>query len=230
VRKLYLVPIIHMSADMGSLGPDLDERAVTGLGQELWQKHKGIVSKFWDSVARFFDSLDVTGFKLYQDGLVANGEDGLKIVTQGIKEGSRNYQIIWRLLQRGAILVRTEDISLVGKEYDFITKMARAKSLCQRETAALRYRLAQGGLLQQRDIFIAKRINETLKEGEAGILFIGAYHDVLSKLPDDVQVSLVKNVTKVRKYHKALADPKKHNKDFDQLGEYLTSPVTILPP
>jgi hypothetical protein len=226
VKKLYLVPIIHTSADMASLASALDEGATVGLGQELWQRHKQIVSRFWDSIVQFFDSLDVHGFKVYQDGLVADGTDGRKIVEEGISRGSKNYEIIEKLWERGAVLVKTEDPTLVKQEYAYITKVAQSKSLREREAAALRYKLAQGKLLKQRDGFIAKRIGETLGEAETGILFIGAYHDVLSRLPDDIQVNQIKDVAKVREYHRVLADRKKYDQRFHQLAEYLISPVS----
>ena len=213
---------------MGSLASALEAGATAGLGQELWQKHKEIVSDFWDSVAQFFDSLDVNGFRVYQDGLVANGPDGLRIVREGISQESKNYEIVGKLLERGAALVRTEDLALVKQEHTYIARIARSKSLKEKEAAALRYKLVQSKLLKQRDDFIAQRIEETLSEGETGILFIGAYHDILSRLPDDIQVSQVKDVAKVREYHRTLANPKKENQHFSQLAEYLTSPVTDL--
>ncbi len=228
MSKLYLVPIIHTSTDMGSLASALDKRATAELGHELWQKHKETISGFWDSIARFFDSIDVNGFKVYQDGLVVNGEDGSKIVNQGVKDRSRNYEIISCLLQRGAILVRTEDISLVKKEYACISKMAHAESFCQREIAALRYRLAQGQLLKQRDNFIAMRINETLREGETGILFIGAYHNIISKLSGDIKINEVKETEKVSKYQRSLSSWRRDKRAFEQLAAYLISPVTLL--
>jgi hypothetical protein len=210
---------------MGSLASALDESAAAGLGQELWQRHKKIVSAFWDSIARFFAPLDVKGFKVYQDGLVTDGADGIRIVRQGISQGSKNYEIVGKLLEKGAILVKTEDLALVKQEHAYVTKIARSKSLRERELAALRYKLAQGKLLKQRDDFIVKRIKETLGEDETGILFIGAYHDILSKLPHDIQVSQIKDIAKVREYHKALANPKRDSQRFHQLAEYLVSPI-----
>jgi hypothetical protein len=227
VKKLYLIPIIHMSGDMGSLASVLDKGAVTALGPELWQEHREIVSHFWDCIAQFFDSLDVDGFKVYQDGLVADGADGLRIVREGTSQGSRNYEIIGRLLERGAVLVKTEDLALVRQERAYITKVTQSKSLREREAAALRYKLAQGKLLKQRDDFIAKRIGETLGEGETGILFLGAYHDILPKLPDDIQVSQIKDVAKVREYHGLLSDTKRRGQHFHRLAEYLTSEVSL---
>jgi len=192
MRKLYLVPILHMSADMGSLTSTLDETAKAELGQEVWQKHKGAVSSFWDSIGPFFDALDVKGFKIYQDGMVANGADGLRIIKEGISQGSKNFEIIGKLLERGVVLVKTEDPVLVKQEYAYIAKIAHSKSPKEKEVWALRYKVAQGRLLRQRDDFIAKRIEVTLGEGETGILFIGAYHDILSRLSEDIQVVQVK--------------------------------------
>jgi len=208
MKKLYLIPIIHMSADMGSLASALDEAAKAELGQEVWQKHKGAVSSFWDSIGQFFDAMNVKGFKIYQDGMVANGADGLRIIREGISQGSKNYEIIGKLLQRGAVLVKTEDPVLVKQEYAYIAKIAHSKSPKEKEVWALRYKVAQGRLLRQRDDFIAKRIEVTLGEGDTGILFIGAYHDILSRLPEDIQVVQVKDIAKVREYQKDLTSAK----------------------
>jgi hypothetical protein len=225
-RKLYLIPIIHMSADMGAVALALDKRATAELGQELWQKHQEVVSSFWDSINRFFDSLDVNGFKVYQDGLVANGAEGLRIVREGISQGSKNYQIIGKLLERGAVLVKTENLTLVKQECSHIMKMAGSKSLKERGAAAFRYKLAQSRLLKQRDYFIANRIGETLGEGETGILFIGAYHNIIPNLPADVKVVRVKEVDKVREYHAALINKRGWGRYLQELSEYLVSPVS----
>jgi hypothetical protein len=225
MRRLYLIPIIHMSADMGSAASTLDDTANARLTPELWQKHRDIVSVFWDSIGRFLDSLNVNGFKVYQDGLIADGEEGRRIVKEGISQGSKNYEIVGGLLERGAVLVKTEVLSLVKQEYSYITKMTRSRSLKEREVAALRYKLARGKLLKQRDEFVAGRINETLAEGETGILFIGAYHDVIHRLAPEIKVAQVKEVARVKDYHKSLINKRKYDRYLRELGEYLTSPV-----
>ncbi len=209
MKKLYLIPIIHTSADMGSLGPTLDKRASAKLRPELWQKHKGIVADFWDSISRFTDSLNVSGFRVYQDGLVTDGIEGLRIIREGISQGSRNYDIVGKLLERGAVLMKTEDISLVKQEYHHIMKMTGSKSLKERGAAVLSYKLVKDKLLKQRDDFIAKRIEESLGEGETGILFIGAYHNIIPNLPADIKVVRVKEVDKVREYHTTLINKRR---------------------
>jgi hypothetical protein len=42
--------------------------------------------------------------------------------------------------------------------------------------------------LDQRDRFIARRIDGTLAGGEVGILFLGALHRAVERLPDSVAV------------------------------------------
>jgi len=225
MRMLYFVPIIHMSSDMGSIAANLSERSAAALGKELWHQHQETVSGFWNSIAQFFNSLKVSGFKVYQDGLVADGEDGLRIVNEGVRQGSTNYRIISGILQKGAILTKTEDISLVKREHGYITQLSEAKSLRERETAALRYKLAQRRLLEERDNFIATKINETLKEGETGILFIGAEHNVVARLAADIKVTGVKELAKVKEYHRALSGKGGHHKNVQQLADYLVSPI-----
>jgi len=43
-------------------------------------------------------------------------------------------------------------------------------------------------LLQRRDQYIARRINETLRGGETGLLFLGLLHSIRPWLDEDVQV------------------------------------------
>lgn len=64
----------------------------------------------------------------------------------------------------------------------------------------LKYKLVKSRLLERRDRFIAEQITKTLLEGGlvprslpgeggTGILLIGAYHVIRSKLPADIQVN-----------------------------------------
>ena len=222
-----MIPIIHMSADLGTLAPAMDRRGIVELGKDFWLRHKETVTRFWDSIAEFLNSLEVKGSKIYQDGLIADGEMGIRIVEEGVKEGSKNYEIISGLLKRGASLVKTEDLSLVKKEYDSLSKIVRSKSSGGKMISSLRYKLLQGKLLKERDDFIAKRIDETLGDGEVGILFIGAYHDVIPKLPQDIEIREVKKAEKVREYQRLLSNPRRDEGRFKQLTEYLVSPVTL---
>ncbi|MDP8214991.1 MAG: hypothetical protein P9M10_07355 [Candidatus Euphemobacter frigidus] len=224
MRKLIYVPVIHMSADLGSVARQVDKKGIAGFGEEFWRKHRETISKLWDVIFNYFIDLDVKGFKIYQDGMVADGEVGEKIVEEGVKAGSKNYEIISDLLKRGALLVKTEDFPLVKKERDRIVRIANAGSTGKKLTAYLIYRLTRDRLLKKRDRYIAERINETLRPWESGILFIGAYHDVIPPLPDNILITEVKETNKVRNYQRLLLRAGKNKEEFEGLAEYLGAP------
>jgi hypothetical protein len=226
MRTLIYVPIIHTSADLGSIAEHVTKRGTADLGQELWEKHRRTVEGFWNAISNYFDSIDVNGVKIYQDGMVADGEVGQKIAEDTAKAGSKNYGLILGLLQRGAILMKTEEFRLVKKEYDKLRAITEAKSITRKILAFIEYKLTKTMLLNRRDTIIAKRIDHTLKAGEKAILFIGAYHNIKKRLPQSIQIEEVKDTAKVRKYQKLLPFYNKNGKQFDELGKYLVSEVT----
>lgn len=223
---LIYVPIIHTSADLGSLAKDVAKRGIADLGEEFWEEHRRTVDRFWDVISDYFDSLDVSEVKIYQDGMVGEGEVGEKIVEEGVKSGSRNYELVARLLKRGAILVKTEDFKLVKEERDRLLNITQAKSITQKLIAFIRYKLTKGRLLNKRDTFIAKRIYKTLHYGEKGIIFIGAYHNIKKRLPKSIEIKEIKDIKKVREYHKLLPFYNKYKKRFEELTKYLALPIS----
>lgn len=227
MRLLIYIPVIHTSADLGSLAKDVTKRGITELGEEVWKEHMKRVEGFWDVISHYFDSMDVSGMKIYQDGMVADGEVGQKIVEEGIKSGSKNYEIISKLLQKGAILVKTEDFKLVKEERDRLLAMTQSKSITLKLIALIKYKLVKNRLLIKRDKFIAKRIDETLNQGETGIIFIGAYHNIIPLLDKDILVKEVKDLEKIKDYQRTFLHWKEDREKFEALSMYLISPVNI---
>jgi len=227
MRTLLYVPIIHTSADLGSLAKDITKRGIADLGEEFWEEHKKTVDGFWDVISHYFNSQEVSGVKIYQDGMVAEGEVGEKIVEEGVKQGSKNYELISKLINRGAILVKTEDFNFVKSELDRLRRITQSKNLTGKLLSFIKYKLTKDGLLNKRDKFIAKRINETLQHGETGILFIGAYHNVKKRLPEGVLIKEVKDTEKVREYQRLLPFYDKNKERFDELSKYLISGIEI---
>jgi len=226
MRTLMYVPIIHTSADLGSMANDITKRGIANLGEEIWTKHRRTVEDFWDAISDYFDSIEVKGMKIYQDGMVGEDKIGKKIVEDTAKAGSKNYQLVSRLLERGAVLVKTEDFKLVKQEYDRLLAITQAKSILRKVMAFLKYKLVKTILLNKRDAFIAKRIDETLRSGEKGILFIGAFHKIKGRLPKNIQVREIKDTDKIRRYQRLLPFHNKYRTQFDELGKYIISEVT----
>jgi len=227
MKALIYVPIIHTSADLGSLAKDLNRRGIADLGEELWKEHIKTVEGFWDVVSHYFDSIDVSCMKIYQDGMVAGGEVGQKIVEEGAKSGSKNYELVSELLKRGAILVKTEDFKLVKKERDRLIAITQVKSLPEKLIAFMKYKVTKNRLLNKRDEFIARRIEETLNQDGTGIIFIGAFHNIKERLPKDVRIMEIKDTEKVREYQKLIPFYNKNRERFEELGRYLISKVEV---
>ncbi len=237
MRTLIYVPIIHTSADLGSLAKDVVKRGEADLGTEVWQKHQKTVEGFWYALALYFGMgkyktlsqplklHDEWRLKVYQDGMAAEGEIGDKIVEEGLKSGSKNYELVARLLKQGAILVKTEDFNLVKEERDRLLSITQAKSTTQKIAAFIKYKFIKNRLLKKRDKFIAQRINETLDNGEKGILFVGAFHNVKKWLAKDIQIKEIKDMRKIREYYSLLPFYDKHRERFEELSRYLTSKV-----
>lgn len=78
-------------------------------------------------------------------------------------------------MQGGATLIGTESLTLLLDEF----KLLQSPSRTEAQAAAL---------LEARDKFIAKQIDATLSDGEIGILFIGALHQVAQVLPKRIEV------------------------------------------
>lgn len=227
MRTLIYVPIIHTSADLGSLAKEVTKRGMRDLGPEMWREHLKTVESFWSSLAHYFEYGDEWQAKIYQDGMIADGEIARRIIEDGIKAGSRNYELVSRLINRGAILVRTERLNLLTEERDRLLSITQAESITQKLFAYFKYKLLKNRLLNKRDRFIAQRIEETLNEGEKGILFIGAYHNVKKYLPSDIQIKEIKDVCKVREYQRLLPYCHRHKKRLEELTRYLISKVVV---
>lgn len=227
MKALIYVPIIHMSSDLGSLAKDLNRRGIADLGEELWKEHIKTVETFWDELSHYFNSMHVSGMKIYQDGMIAEGEIGKKIVQEGAKSGSKNYELVSELLKRGAILVKTEDFKLVKKERDRLIAITQAKSLPEKLIAFMKYKVTKNRLLNKRDEFIARRIEETLNQDGTGIIFIGAYHNIKNKLPKDIRIMEIKNTEKVREYQKLIPFYNKNRERLNELSRYLISKIEV---
>ena len=224
MRTLIYVPIIHTSADLGSLAKDVAKRGAADLGTEVWREHQKAVDGFWYALSLYFNyGVDEWKLKVYQDGMVAEGEIGAKIVEEGLRSGSKNYELVSRLLKQGAILVKTEDFNLVKEERDRLLTITQAKSTTQKLVAFIKYKFIKNRLLRKRDKFIAQRINETLDDGERGVLFVGAFHNVKKWLAKDIQIKEIKDTRKIREYYSLLPFYGNNKERFEELSRYLTS-------
>jgi len=226
MRKLLYIPIIHVDADLGSMAGAMNRRSVEICGKEQWERHKEIVTLFWHKVSDYFTKLDAGDLEIYQDGLLADGELGRRIIEEGAGRGSPNYQIVLDLITRGARIRKTEDVELLKKELHRILQLAQTDPKQEENAAAMQNRLDGERLMEERDRFVAKTINKTLKDREVGVLFMGAFHNVLSHLADDIEIVEVKSSKKVKEYFKSVISGG-DRKIFEQLARYMVSDLPL---
>lgn len=226
MRRLIYVPIIHTNLDFGSLAENIEERSRVVTGDSKWQQHKEVVDLYWQVIANFWKCQNVAGFKIFQDGMVVDGTVGKNIVKDLANKGSINHQIIEQLLEGGAELVQTEDPEPVKKEYRLIRELVERKSTLGSLWSFFRYKLQKDRLLKARDAYIRKRINQCLGEGETGICFLGAYHQLLANLPKNIEIIVLKDPQKVLEYSQKFASTR-WDGEVSRLADYLRAPINI---
>ncbi|HEY82245.1 MAG TPA: hypothetical protein G4O01_03030 [Dehalococcoidia bacterium] len=163
-RKLYLVPLLFS-------------------GEKAPAEYKEKFALYWAQVGEHVANLEAKIGKvshIYHESIALGGEDGLKVLE---RLNPSSYRIAREKCQGGAVLEATEDRELADENMDwerfllmgFLSqKVAKVVAEFYEETSRKRYE------------HIARRIDETLKTDEAGILFIREGH--LVQFPRDIEV------------------------------------------
>jgi hypothetical protein len=187
-RTLIYFPIVHTQADMGALKESVARATLEKEGRAGLARKTAAIDQIWTEIEAAIDALALSfdRVRLYQDGLPVCGRE-VEIVTELAQAGSRNQQLLLRLMAQGAVLMGTESGDLLVQEYQLARQSLTTRPPRAAGVAAIR-RALSAALLQRRDQFMAQRINETLKSGETGILFLGMLHSVERYLNADVKV------------------------------------------
>jgi hypothetical protein len=163
-KKLYLVPLVYS----GEEGPDEYKEKCSRYWQQVTEQLTNLASK----IGRVN--------RVYHESIFQCGEDGIKALE---RLHPSSYQIAKTQCDDGAIFEKIEERELFEEVMDwqrclmlgFISdKVASKVSEFYVEAA------------RKRNEFMAKRISETLKDDEAGLLFIREEHSV--QFPSGVEV------------------------------------------
>jgi len=175
---LIVVPIIHTYTDMGSIR-----------GRVPFSKKCGEVAvSYWEKVFNYLKnwSGDFSKLKVYQDGLLDTEPEVVKRIVAETQ--SENYEVLRWLKNQGASILGTEGPALL-EEYRCLQAIAKAPDEISKQAALAEYRRKSPWLLEDRDKYIANRINSTLGEEETGLLFLGVKHDVASYLDQEIRIN-----------------------------------------
>jgi hypothetical protein len=166
-RKLYFVPLVFPSTE-----PIAD----------VLEK----VNRYWDQVESQVANLESklgNVHKIYHELIPLSGEDGMKSIEE-LNKGS--YRIVKSRLDKGAELQPIEDGELLAEFMDWSRCLAVGLQ-SQKAFATVYESYVQAQ--KKRNGHIAKQIDETLKDSEAGILLLREGHQV--QFPSDIQVFYV---------------------------------------
>ncbi|MCL5098209.1 MAG: hypothetical protein M1608_11920 [Candidatus Omnitrophica bacterium] len=180
-RTLILIPIIHTQADMGALSQTIRQMTIQTLGKTGWERKVNTIEELWRRIEKAIGAraLNYPQVRLYQDGLPVCGRES-EIVNDLANAGSRNHQLLLRLMSKGATLMGTESAELLVQEYQFVKQLLDSKEKSASAPPKDQQIQVSRSLLKQRDQAIASRINATLEPGETGLLFLGMLHSVNS--------------------------------------------------
>ena len=166
-RKLYLVPLIFSPRNPPADYAELYQRYWSGVMEHLLKLEHSM-----GPIAR-----------VYHDSIGLVGEDGLSLAE---KLNDRSASVARNKVEAGATFEAAEDQDLVAENLDWQKCLMMG---LESRTATERVWGFYSETVQKRYDTIAKRIEESLKPQEAGLLFISEEHKV--QFPTDVRVFYV---------------------------------------
>jgi len=163
-RKLYLIPLIFS-------------------GKEAPPEYVAKFNLYWEQVGEHIANLEAKIGKvshIYHESIVQAGEDGLKAIE---KLSPSSCHVAREKCQSGAVFEATEDKELADESMDW-ERFLLMGFISQKVAEMVSHLYVEA--LKKRYEHVARRIDETLKADEAGVLFIREGHMV--QFPQDIEV------------------------------------------
>ncbi len=169
MRKVIYIPVAHSHKEMCAF------EEMVGKKPDLFPERENEIAKYLNHVETELNKIEI--HRIYVDTVHQNKEQKRKEhISYYLKLGSKMHGVINRLMQKGGILEKTEDTVLVFEGLSWANQYIEGNLSFDLVTDLRKDNL------KDRDEFIGKRIDETLKDGECGALFIGGEHKpILSK-------------------------------------------------
>jgi hypothetical protein len=163
-RKIFFVPLVLPN-------------------KSLPQEFRDKCNTYWDQVKSQLNNLESKlgqASHIFHELVSEDGDKGLKAVEQ-LEIGS--LHIIRQHIEKGSILEATENNDILTELMDWSRCLS---SGLQSQKAFSTIYQAYTEASNKRNEYVAKKINETLKEDESGIIFLGEGHHI--QFPTDAQV------------------------------------------
>jgi len=166
-RKLYFVPLIYCE-------------------REPQTEYLERFNKYWNQVEDQISGLELKlgkVDKVYHELVSVGGEDGVKLIKD---LNDKSYQIVENRLDKGTQLEATEEAEILTEFMDWSRCLVMGLQNQKVFTQVYEYYTEAS---KKRNEHIARKIDETLKEGEVGILFMREGHQI--QFPLDITVFYV---------------------------------------
>jgi hypothetical protein len=163
-KKLYLVPLVYSGED----APD---------------EYKEKCSRYWQQVIEQLTNLASRIGRVnqvYHESIFQSGEDGMKVME---RLNPSSYQIAKTHCDNGAIFETIEERELFEEVMDWQRCLMLG---FMSDKVASKVSEFYVEATKKRNEFMAKKISETLKDDEAGLLFIREENSV--QFPSDIEV------------------------------------------
>ncbi|UCG45577.1 MAG: hypothetical protein JSV58_01990, partial [Candidatus Bathyarchaeota archaeon] len=147
-RKLFCVPLLFA-------------------GKEAPKEYQKLYNQYWSQVKESIEKLEQTGKvkRIYHEVIFQAGKDGLKLIQP---QNKKSHQLVKSKMNQGASLIALEDNALLTEYLDWGLCLSVVRSYAVASQIQKFYLEAQ----KKRDDSIVKKIDETLKKGEAGLLLM----------------------------------------------------------
>ncbi len=174
---------------MGALREQVHQAGLQKIGRTALRRKTNAIDQIWTKIEKAMDQLNFSyeSVRLYQDGLPVCGREA-EIVKDLATGGSRNHILLLRLMEKGATIMGTESGELLVDEYKIYRQILASANPPQPARMEVRQKGLSHSLLKRRDQYIADRIDNTLCQGETGILFLGMLHSLENLLKEDIRL------------------------------------------
>jgi hypothetical protein len=192
MRKLLYVPLLHHATN--EMGDEYRELMVNS-GIQVRKAEKYSDRYIREAELKLADyEID----KIYIDSMHEGGDNAEAEVKKLRREGSYMAKVVLDIADRGARLMKTESLPVLreleeiddryfemidevvkkvkGKKKDAAMKSLQ-KMMTYMPVEIIRMNAREEVLEAEREAYIGRRISGTLRNGETGVLFIGAYHE-----------------------------------------------------
>jgi hypothetical protein len=167
-RRLYLVPLVYPGS---------------GLKKESQKEYGKKIEEYWEEVKNRIRDLEAKLGKInriYHEMVCQGDREGAEVLK---KLSQESYSIVQASLNRGSLLQATEDKELVRQSMDWARCLATNPQNGQVLAKLTEFYIQT---MKRRDEYVGKKIDESLKSGEIGILFIREGMKV--NFPSDIEI------------------------------------------